>query len=190
MRLGHVTVGLIGLLFMISGATAVVDGPEPDDGEMTIMDRGSSSATASSSVDSEGTDYRAETSMVNRSPNITDQRLENVSYSEDEYRVDFTGHIEASTPCHVIDHDVDETDEGFVLNVQTVKDDLDNQSAACAQVMNMIEYEASFSNSEDFTVEVRHGNQTVQTLTHPGLDNDQKKTGIIQSLRAFLSRFF
>lgn len=190
MRLGYAAVGLVGLLFIVSGATAVVDGPEPDDGELTIMDRGSSSATASSSVGAEGTEYRAETSMVNRSPNITDQRLENVNYSKEDYSVEFTGHIEASTPCHVIDHDVDETDEGFVLNVQTVTDDLDNQSAVCAEVLNMIEYEASFTSDEEFTVDVRHGKETIQTLQHPGVDDEQKKTGIIQSLRALLSRFF
>jgi hypothetical protein len=153
MRLVHTAVIAIGLLFMVSGATAVVGGPEPSDGEMTIMGQGSSgSASASTSVNENGTEWRAETSMVNRSSNITEGRLEDIQYSQQDYSVDFTGHIQAPTPCHVIEHQVTESENGYVMDVKTRYDETDEESnetiQPCAQQLVMIEYDGSFSAPE------------------------------------------
>ncbi|MFT4892873.1 MAG: hypothetical protein ACI8Z7_000661 [Candidatus Nanohaloarchaea archaeon] len=199
MRLVHTAVIAIGLLFMVSGATAVVGGPEPDDGEMAIMGQGTSaSASASTSVNENGTEWRAETSMVNRSSNITEGRLEGIQYSEEDYKVEFTGYIQAPTPCHVIEHSVEESGDSYTLNVETIHDETDEESnesiQPCAQVMTMIEYDGSFSAQEDFSLEVRHNNETVDTLEHPGLEQtepvEEPRTGFIQSLRNFFSGLF
>jgi hypothetical protein len=178
MRLVHTAVIAIGLLFMVSGATAVVGGPEPSDGEMTIMGQGSSgSASASTSVNENGTEWRAETSMVNRSSNITEGRLEDIQYSQQDYSVDFTGHIQAPTPCHVIEHQVTESENGYVMDVKTRYDETDEESnetiQPCAQQLVMIEYDGSFSAPESFKLEVRHNNETVDTLYHPGIEKKE-----------------
>ncbi|MFQ3275625.1 MAG: hypothetical protein ACI9SF_000779 [Candidatus Nanohaloarchaea archaeon] len=200
MRLKHTAVAVIGLLFMVSGATAVVGGPEPGENEMAITSNpgSSSSASASKGVSPNGTEWSAETSMANRSGNITDGRLEDISYSDQEYRVEFTGYIQAPTPCHVINHEVYEDGSDYTLNVKTVHDELDEDSneseRVCAQQLTMIEYDGSFSSPEDFTLEVRHNNETVNTLEHPGLEQvdpvEEPKTGFFQSLRNFFSGLF
>lgn len=173
----------------------MVGGPEPGEGEMAIMGHGSSSsASASTAVGENGTQWKAETSMVNRSGNITEGRLEDVSYSEDDYRVNFTGYIQAPTPCHVIDHDVEETEDGYILNVETVNDQTDeagNSTRTCVQQLVMIEYDGSFSAKEDFSLEVRHNNETVETLQHPGIEKQKPgKKGFFRSLSRFFSSLF
>lgn len=199
MKLEHTAIVVIAVLFAVPGATAVVGGPEPGDGEMAITSHGSSSASASTSVGENGTEWKAETSMINRTGNITDQRLEDISYSGDEYKVEFVGHIEAPTPCHVINHEVDKLEDGYVLNVQTKHDQLDKDSnesgQMCAQQLTMIKYDGEFSAEEDFTVEVRHNNETVETLDHPGIDEEpepapEPRTGFFGSLRSFFSGLF
>jgi hypothetical protein len=200
MRLEHTAVAVIGLLFMVSGATAVVGGPEPGENEMAITSSPGSSASASKGVSPNGTEWSAETSMVNRSGNITEGRLDNISYSEEEYRVDFTGHIQAPTPCHVIEHDVQETGSGYILDVKTVHDELDDDSnetgRICAQQVTMIEYEGSFSTPDHFALEVRHNNETVQNLVHPGIDGgtpenpDLEQKGPLQRLVDWVSGLF
>lgn len=196
MRLEHAAVTVIGLLFMVYGATAVVGGPEPGEDEMTIMGQGSgSSASASKGVSENGTQWTAEVSMVNRSGNVTENRLEGISYSGDEYKVEFTGHIQAPTPCHVIDHEIQEDGDDYILNVKTVNDELDNDSneseGVCVQQVTMIEYDGSFSSPDRFTVEVRHNNETVNTLEHPGIDVEpEPKKGFMRSLKKFFSGLF
>ncbi|PSH01788.1 MAG: hypothetical protein BRC27_00905 [Nanohaloarchaea archaeon SW_10_44_10] len=197
MKLHYVSVLLLAAFFMVAGATAVVGGPETREGEMAIMSSGSS-ASASTTVGENGTEWRAETSMVNRSSSITEPRLENVQFSEENNTVTFTGHIVAPTPCHVIQHEVEESEDKYILNVKTVNDleSNGNQSIqACAQVLTMIEYEGEFSNDEASTLEVQHKNETVRTLEHPGIDTEpvpkpETNTGFFNSLRNFFSDLF
>lgn len=111
--------------------------------------------------------------MLNRSSSITEPRLENVQFSEEDNTVTFTGNIVASTPCHVIQHEVEETEDKYILSVKTVNDQLGsdgNESIqACAEVLTMIKYEAEFSDDEAFRLEVRQNNDTIRTLSHPGI---------------------
>jgi len=198
MRLHHVSVLLLAALLMVSGATAIVGGPEPGEGEMAILSSGSS-ASASTSIGENGTGWRSETSMVNRSSSITEPRLENVQFSEEDNTVAFNGHIVAPTPCHVIQHEVKETEDKYILNVRTVNDQLDSDSnesiQACAQVLTMIEYEGEFSNEDSFKLEVRHNNETIRTLNHPGIGGEPAPlpgpdTDLFSSLENLLSGLF
>ena len=135
--------------------------------------------------------------MVNRSGSITKPRLENVEFSENS-TVTFTGRIVAPTPCHVIQHEVEESKDKYILNVKTVNDLESNGNEsiqACAQVLTMIEYEGEFSNKESFRLEVQHKNETVRTLEHPGIDTEpvskpETNTGFFNSLRNFFSDLF
>ncbi|PSH00261.1 MAG: hypothetical protein BRC28_00480 [Nanohaloarchaea archaeon SW_4_43_9] len=197
MKLHHLSVLLLAAFFMVSGATAVVGGPEPGEGEMAIMSSGSS-ASASTTVGENGTEWRAETSMVNRTSSITKPRLENVQFSEENNTVTFTGHIVAPTPCHVIQHEVEESEDKYILNVKTVSDLESNGNEsiqACAQVLTMIEYEGEFSNKESFKLEVRHNNETIRTLSHPGIGGELtllpgSDTELFDSLKKLFSGLF
>lgn len=173
MKTEHLLVGLTVFAFLVPSSAAVVGGPEPGEGEMAIA--GGSSAGASQAVGPNGTEWKAEVSMVNRTQNVTEDRLENVQYGEESYTVEFDGFITAPTPCHVIDHEVSERDGSYVMNIETAHDQLDedsNQTGTCAQVLTMIEYDAEFARDESFTLEVRHDNETVDTLYHPGIDEE------------------
>lgn len=169
MKTEHLLVGLAAFAFMIPSTLAVVGGPEPGEGEMAITSSGSS-ASASQAVGPNGTEWKAEVSMVNRTGNVSEDRIEDISYGEDNYSVEFTGYITAPTPCHTISHEVEESEDGYVMQIETVKEQ-DNRTA-CLQVLTMIEYDAEFSTDEAFELKVRHGNETVDTLYHPGIAPD------------------
>lgn len=183
MKTEHLLIGLVTFAFLVPSATAVVGGPEADDGEMVIM--GDSSSSASQATGPNGTEWRAEVSMVNRTQTVEDERLENVRYGEENYTVEFDGFITAPTPCHTVGHDVSESNDGYVLDITTERD---NETGACTQVMTTIEYDGSFSTDEDFTLEVRHGNQTVDTLEHPGMEKERK--GLFSGFMNWLSGLF
>ncbi|MFB6208960.1 MAG: hypothetical protein ABEJ56_02360 [Candidatus Nanohaloarchaea archaeon] len=176
----------IALAFMVTSVSAVVGGPEPEDGEMAITGSGSS-ASATTAVGPNGTEWKSSVKMRGRSPRTVNETLENVSFRNDSHEVEFSGNIEAPTPCHVIESEVNETGEGYVLNIKTVNEaDLGNGSA-CIQQIGMINYDASFSTGEDFSLEVRHNNETVRELEHPGMENRDKGKGIMERLKSLIS---
>lgn len=142
------TILLVAIALFISTATAVVEGPEPDDREMSITSTGSS--TLSSTVKMQG-----------RNSNITNgDRVENISHSGNG--TTFSGYIQAPTPCHVIDQETEKLgDQNYRMNVQTVKD---NESQICTQQVVMIEYDGSFEAEAPYSLEIQHNNETVDTL--------------------------
>lgn len=188
MKAEHILIGLVTFAFLIPSSAAVVGGPEADDGEMTITS--GSSSSASKAVGPNGTEWTTEVSMVNRTSNITQDRLENIEYGAENYTVDFTGYITAPTPCHVIDHEMEETEGGYVMNINTERS---SDSQACIEVLTMIKYDADFSTDEQFTLKVRHDNETVRTLEHPGMDStepEKKRKGFFSGIMSWLSGLF
>ncbi len=157
------TVLLMATALLFSTAAAVVGGPDPGEGEMAITSTGSS-ASASTAVGPNGTEWHSEVEMVNRSPNVTEgDRVENISHSKDE--TTFSGHIQAPTPCHVIDQETEKlSEQSYRMNVQTVEQDIENESQVCTQQVVIIEYEASFEAASPYSLEIQHNNQTVDTL--------------------------
>lgn len=177
-------------LLSIYSGTAVVGGPEPEEGEMAITSTGSS-ASASTSVGPNGTEWEAQVSMLNSTQNISEDRLENIVYSKENHSVSFNGHITTPTPCHTIEHEVSETDEGYVMNVITEQQSQaagKNETLNCIQVMTMIEYEAEFSTGDDFKLDVRHDNQSVEVLELKS--EKESKNSLMDILRNFISSFF
>ncbi|MFP4038349.1 MAG: hypothetical protein ACLFTA_01040 [Candidatus Nanohaloarchaea archaeon] len=174
MRKTAVILAMIGL---ITGAAAVV-GHNGSDGEVSITSGESASSTTE--VTENGTEYTARVSMTGQTQNETGNRVRNATYSESG--VTFQGAIKAPTPCHVIDQDVKETGENrYSLHIKTKKDSLENRSQACTQVVTNINYSAEFEASPGFQLEVKHDGQTMETLEEP---QEQKKS-LIQRILAF-----
>jgi len=75
----------VSIILLLGTASGVVGGPEPQDGEATITSSGGS-ASASTSVNENGTDWRAEISMVNRSQTEIEGSITGIEFSETERR--------------------------------------------------------------------------------------------------------
>lgn len=176
------------ILLVIGSAAAVVGQEEPDDGEMAITS--GQSASASSSVTQNGTEWRAEVSMTGNSTEDIEDAVLNPEYSENEFKiVNFEGRITAPTPCHVLEHEVNKTSENsYILNVQTV----DTSDGVCAQVVTGINYNASFETQDTFDLEVQHDGETVDTLEYPEEDTseDGESDGIFQGFVTWLRGLF
>ena len=164
---------------MTFAATAVVGNNAS--GDVGIAS-GSSSASGTTSVGPNGSEYSAKIEMAGRSPNQTDNQIRNINYS-DHQRVEFEGTITAGTPCHIIDHKINETgDNTYVLDVQTVKDDLDQ---ACTEVVTGINYEGEFKADSGFQLEIRHDGETIETLEDRVVEQEPKFS-LIQKILSFL----
>lgn len=179
------------LLLAVSSATAVV-GHNDSGGDVSITGAGSS-ASATTAVGPNGTEWTAEVSMTGRQPaENPGGSIANVSYSGDDStgKASFTGEIVAGTPCHVIDHEVEEENDSYVMNIQTVKEDLDNDSV-CTQVLTGISYDASFEADKPYTVEVQHNGETVGSLEQPKAEEKSPdESGTIAKLLNWLSGIF
>lgn len=156
---------IVSILFLVGSAVAVVGQEDPEEGEMTITSA-QSSASGSNSVTENGTEWSAEVSMKGESTENLGDAVLNPTYSEDEFkRVEFEGRIVAQTPCHVIEHKVQESGENsYILDIQTADR---NEGEMCAQVVTGISYDASFETRDIFELEVRHNGETVETLEYP-----------------------
>jgi len=186
------TILLTAVLLFISTATAVVGGPEPDEGEMAIMSGGSSSASGSVAAGPNGTEWRATVEMAGRNPNSSaGDNVGNISYAGNQ--TTFTGQIQAPTPCHVLEQEVEKLDgQNYRINIQTVKDDLDNETGVCAQQVVMINYDGSFETGAPYKLEVQHNNQTVETLQNGEINEETKKqnNGALSSFFNWLANLF
>jgi hypothetical protein len=183
------TILLMAITLLISAATAIVGGPEPGEGEMAIMSSGSS-ASATSAVGPNGTKWSSSVKMAGRNTNIADgDRVENITYSESE--TTFSGQIQAPTPCHVIDHEVEKLgDQSYSMNIQTVKDDLDNESQVCTQQVVMIKYDGSFEDGAPYSLEIQHNNETVDTLENNVDDTEEPSGGMFDNFFSWLGHLF
>jgi len=164
---------------MTFAATAVVGNNASGDVGITS---GSSASSGTTAVGPNGTEYSAKIEMAGRSPNQTDNELRNINY-RDHQAVEFEGTITAGTPCHVIDHEINQTGENsYVLNVKTVKDDLDQ---ACAEVVTGIKYEAEFEADSGFNLEIQHDGETVDTLEDRVVEKEPEPS-LIQKILTLL----
>lgn len=183
------TLVLLTVSIMLLGTASAVVGHNGSDGELSITSGGSSSASSSVAAGQNGTEWRATVEMTGRDTNAS-TGISSVNYSEANYRkVEFNGVIEAPTPCHVLDHDLENTSENsFRLNIQTVREELDgNNTQTCAQVITPITYEARFQTEEQFTLEIQHDNQTVETLEYP---EEEEKNSPIYTILDWFSNLF
>lgn len=173
---------LLAVLTMLTAVTAGVYDPNSShnysDDKMHIMSGGSSAAATASDSGSgaetpDGTLWEAKLSMTNRSQNIekTDV-VENISFQDSadgEQTVTFTGYTTTPTPCHTVSHEVDEQNGTYVY---TVKVDEPQEDRMCAQVISPVAYQGSFTTNAPYTLVVKHGETTIETLKSPQPEND------------------
>jgi hypothetical protein len=151
---------LVCIGMVIGLATAVVGHNGSGEGDLSITS--GSSASASSGVNQNGTQYSAKVEMSGRTQNQTENQVRDIDYTEHQ-KVKFSGTLTAGTPCHIIEQELNRTgDQTYKLNIKTVRDQLDDE--ACADVVTGINYDAEFEADSGFQLEVRHDNETVETI--------------------------
>lgn len=175
------------LILLAGVSAAVVGGPNASDGEFAITSSGSS-ASATTAVGPNGTEYETRFSVVNRSSSINQTGVVNSSFDGDQ--VNFTGVVKTPTPCYTVTHSVDRTGDGqysFTVNTK-------EENGTCTQVIAYHKYEASFTAGEPYQLEVNHENSSVETLTHPDYsepeDDTEKSRGPIAGFFNFFSNLF
>lgn len=179
-----IAIALITALLLTSTVSAVVGHNGTENG---LSITSGSSASASAGTSPNGTVYKASVSMEDRKQNNTAGRIQDITHGESN--VTFKGTIEAGTPCHVINHEVEEKNDSYTLNVKTVKEELDspNQSGQlCAQVVTGIEYSGEFQADPGFNLEVQHNGETVEKIKHQKDEKKPKKKSFLQNLLSFL----
>jgi len=109
----------IAMILLVAPALGVV-GNNNSNGDVGITSGSSSGATAA--VSRNGTEYTSKVEMAGRMKEPKNTiRSESISSSE----IKFNGTIEAETNCHIIKHEVTQSEEEYKINIKTVKDDLD-----------------------------------------------------------------
>ncbi len=175
---------LLATVLLTFGSAAAVVGHNGS-GDVTVTSSSSASGTVAAGPN--GTEYRATVSMVDRSRENASDSVRNVTFTEDG--VNFEGTIVAPTPCHVIDHRIEESGDDYVMNIDTVKEG----DQVCTQVITGIDYDASFQAEEPFSIEVRHNGKVVKTLVHPenGKSSEKPlKPGVIEIVTQWLRDLF
>lgn len=135
MRKTLTLLAIISLCIGFSAAVANYNGSQENTntkGEMHIM--GASSASATSAAGPNGTQYYAEISETNTSGTITNESVSLVNRTENS--INFTGKIQAPTPCHTLTHDVTRDNGSISLNIS-----LESSDSICVQQVVMKEYD-------------------------------------------------
>lgn len=168
------------LCILISPALGVV-GHNSSEGQIGITS--GSSASGTTGVGPNGTEYTAQVSMDGRSPNSTSDVIRSESISSSA--VSFNGTIRAPTPCHVIDQEVKETRDSYIINIETVKDPMTNTT--CAEMITGINYHAEFKAETGFTLQIQHNGEEINTFnTVSDRVNRNQEKGLIQMILDFL----
>lgn len=178
------TVLLVASLFVLISPSLGVVGENTSDSQPGITSLGSSSG-ATTAVGPNGTKYTAKVSMEGRTQNKTNDTIRSETISSS--KVNFNGTIQASTPCHAIEHDVNEAEQTYTINIKTIEDSSNNQ--LCTQVITGINYNAEFEAETGFTLEVMHNGEkieTLQTVSDKQNKTQKQQKSIIQKLLNFL----
>ncbi len=186
-------------LISVSGAVVNENGSSPskdaDDGEMAITSAPGSSASASTAVGPNGTEWRSEFSMTGAqclSGNSTGVTNSSFETGEETYSVSLQGTVETANPCHTLEHEVVETDTGhYTLNITS-----NAENGTCTQCIGAVSYEASFESDEPFYLKVVHDGEEVEELIHPETtskepsDRETEEKGFFGGLFRWLGNLF
>jgi hypothetical protein len=177
---------------LIGSAAAVVGHNGSQDSDLTVTSERGFSSTAGSTVmaGENGTQTKATVEMIGKISNASDG-ISFANFSKGEFRkVEFQGTIRAPKACHVLQLEVEVMGKNYYTsNIQTVKDKLErNKAQVCAQVITPISYDASFQTEEEFTLEVKHNNQTVDTLEYE--NRNVNKSDLIRRIFKAIKNLF
>ncbi len=173
------TLTLITLSLVVSGS-AVVGGPNPDDGMAITSSDGS--ASASQGVSPEGTEYISYFSVFNvtqsNETGITDFSWENDTVS-------FEGVYRTPTPCYDLQHDVDRNGNSYQFDITSKE----TGNGTCAQVITYQEYRANFTADHAYELNVTHSGEQVEVFQHPDL-GDGPENGFFSQLIGLIIGLF
>lgn len=179
------TVFIVAVLLVTGMAAGVVqeDGTSPsnevDDGEFGIT----SSSSATTSVGPNGTEWKirfdtqGSQCMSNQSTGIMEENFVNNS-------VEFKGVVQTPNPCYGLESEVKEvSSNSYVLNVTST-----SSNGTCVECVGVAGYTAAFEDDKPFELEVVHGGETVETLTHPDYETEDpvEQEGFLSSIMNWL----
>jgi hypothetical protein len=181
------------VLFTASTATAVTNYDGPED-KPHIMGSGST-ASGSTAVGPNGTQYTSKVAMDRRISNITNESVTQPVFKNvgDKTRVEFNGSITSLDLCHVIDQETESANGTYKINIKTVKEKL-NSDGICGQAQTMIEYTAEFEAERPYDITVLHNGEEMETFTAEediaGPEPEPRKRGFIGSVVDFFTGLF
>lgn len=149
-------------------------------GEACITGLGSaSSASATTAVGPNGTEYEAHVSMTGATCMEPPARgISDVSFSGTESSkksVSFQGELQTSNPCYTIDHEITEVSSGvYRMNITATQPE---DQGPCTQCLGAVSYNASFETGEPFKLEVVHEGDKIEELEHPEYGENDSDTG-------------
>ncbi|WP_414838031.1 hypothetical protein ACK3SF_01365 [Candidatus Nanosalina sp. VS9-1] len=177
---------LIALASLVTGsAFAVVGGPEPGEGEMAIMS-GGSSASATTSVDANGTEWRSEISNLNSSC-MSGNMSTGLEFGEFEdveegQKVEFSGAISTANPCATIETEVSEVSDNS-YSMELVEK---SGNGTCVSCVGVRKIEGSFTAEGEYTLEVVKDGETVEEVETPGYGEEENDKGGFPSFGFFV----
>ncbi|MFQ3307994.1 MAG: hypothetical protein ACI977_000209 [Candidatus Nanohaloarchaea archaeon] len=166
------------VLLSVGLSTAVVGGPNPDDGGMAITSGGSAEATTS--VNKNGTEYTSYFSVTNVTQ-TNDTGVTNSSFDGDT--VTFTGVYQTPTPCYELNHEVERNGNSYNFDVTPSE----TGNGTCAQVVTYHKYDANFTADHAYKLNVTHDGEDVEVISHPGLEDRGQRGFFAQLLGALIS---
>ncbi len=179
----HILISLIAFALLVSaGAVVKEDGTSPSnnagEGQLGITSASGSSASATTSVGANRTEYSVSVTPVNQTSNITDEKV--LEVSEFPQGVRFNGILKSPTPCHTLNHDVEKNGSQIDLRIY-----LESSNETCTQQMVMKEYQAEVESGNYFELNIYHGdsNQTMEEVIYGEKQedtNEEKKEGLLE----------
>lgn len=168
-------------VIMLTGLSAGVVGYNGSGDQPHIMNSGSSSS-ASAAVGPNGTQWRSELTGQGSScaTNTTDRLTVDNFFTREsdpvQRGVEFSGNVISSNPCHILEHEVEEVEDGrYVFNIVSKPEG----SGVCTECLGAVSYTASFQLNQDagssdrgFVLEIQHDGKTVETVEHPDYGNN------------------
>jgi hypothetical protein len=181
---------LIVLTGFLGIGSAVVGGPNASEGEMAIT---SGSSEASAAVDSNGTQWKSKIENLNsscRSPrDKEDVEFDGFQKDEEMTVLSFRGTINTSNPCSEVSIDVEKTNESnYKINLIE-----DRSDGVCTQCTGTATFNASFSASGDYLVQIIHDGEVLGSKETPSYNEDQRdisgSTGVWEGVSEVLTWF-
>lgn len=167
----------LAVLALTGMSAAVVGGPNASEGEMAITS-GTGSASATNSIGPNGTQWRSQIGSYNSScmSGNQSQGIEFGDFSTEENMtvIEFSGVLEASTPCHRAALNVSETSED-VYRVEILEKSTERVCTTCVGALNI---EGSFAAPGEYRVTfVNDGEQLAERETSGYGDDTGSENG-------------
>lgn len=185
MRRLLLTVSLIGLLGF---GTAVVGGPNASDGEMTITS--GSSASATTSVGANGTEYKTTIDNLNNSCSSGNQSvgMDFIGFQGDGdmTELSFEGTLETANPCTELTLKTEEVSDNS-YRVEVVEKSTGR--GPCVQCIGGAEFKGSFSAPGEYKVEFVKNNQSLGVQETSGFNQSDTEDPSQEKKSSGMNRF-